>query len=180
MKFENFFFIHIPKTGGTFVTKNIPNLTLSRHYDLPTHATYNDCKYHLDNKIVFSVVRNPYDWLESFYFFEHTRSKVKKRNPEVLKYDSFDQFILEKGFVNLGSQQHEYLHHKIPDENILKTESLNTMLKEFFGKYGKVIDFPEEKIRVNNFKQKICWTNEMRNLVKCHYKKDFERFGYNE
>ena len=180
MKLENFFFIHIPKTGGTFVAKSIPNLTLSKHYDLPTHATYSDCKYHLDNKIVFSVVRNPYDWLESFYFYEHTRSKVKKRNPEILKYKTFDKFVYEKGFINLGPRQHEYLHRNIPLENILRTESLNLMLKKFFGKYGKDISVPNEKIRVNHLKSKINWTEEMKDLVQTYYKDDFELFGYSK
>lgn len=180
MKLENFFFIHIPKTGGTFVTKRILNLTLSKHYGLPTHATYNDCKYFIDNKIVFSVVRNPYDWVESFYFYEHTRSKVKKRNPKVLMYKTFDQFVYEQGFVHLGPRQHEYLHRKILPENILRTETLNFDLRQFFGKYGKIIEFPDEKIRVNHMKQKIIWTKEMKDLIRSYYKDDFEQFGYTQ
>lgn len=178
MTAKDFFFIHIPKTGGTFVEKRIPDLTYPGKLKLKTHATLNDCKNYIDKKIVFSVVRNPYDWLESFYFFEHTRSKVKKRNPEILKYKCFEDFILDNNFHILGICQHQYLDNSVPITNILKTESLNNDLKKFFGKYGIILNFSEERIRVNSNKQPVTWTTEMKNLVYNFYKEDFERFGY--
>lgn len=178
MKYKNFFFIHIPKTGGTFVVKRIPQIQYAKKYFLPTHSSYSDCKYILENKIPFTVVRNPYTWLESFYYFNCFHHKEHKRNLDVIKFNDFYSFIYNKGFVYLGKKQHEYLGKSFPKENILKTESLNSDLIEFFLRYGKAVEFSDEKVRVNENKRKIKWTDEMKNIVYDYYSEDFHRFGY--
>jgi hypothetical protein len=175
MKFKDLFFIHIPKTGGTFVTKNLKGINYAKKFRYPTHSTYSDCKYLCENKIIFTVVRNPYLWLESWFYFGI------ERNNDIKKYKSFNKFITNEGFLNLngGLRQYEYINLKMPTEHILKTENLNEDLKKFLNLHNIKFNINEERIRENTKKpNNIFWSKEMKRIVNDYYSKDFKIFNY--
>lgn len=178
--FENFFLVHIPKTGGTFIKKVLPGISSSFK---PSHETFQESveKGLVKNKIPLSVVRNPYDWLHSWYYFEHTRGKIKKRDPNILAYKDFTTFILNKGFMKFrkSETQCQYIQG-IPLENVLHTESLNQELEDFLKRNNVDYDFEKEPIRVNDRKPKVVWSDEMKDIVYLHYKDDFEKLGYSK
>lgn len=178
MTLDDLFFIHIPKTGGTYVKFSLPGLPCSRKFNSITHATVNDSINLIGKRTLFTVVRNPYDWLESFYYWNLNGAKIKKKNQELLKYNSFQDFILDKGFLHLGPKQSDYLNGKVKPENILKTENLTTELKNFLKNNGIQETVLEEKIRENKLKEKVNWTKEMKTIVQDYYKEDFN-LGYN-
>lgn len=177
MTLDDLFFIHIPKTGGTYVKFSLPELPCSRKFNSITHATVNEAAHLIENRTLFTVVRNPYDWLESFYYWNINGAKVRKRNPEVQKYTNFQEFILDKGFVHLGMKQSDYLCNKVLPENILKTENLTAELSWFLKTNGITTNVLQDPIRVNTLKEKVYWTNKMKLIVQDYYEEDF-KLGY--
>ena len=77
---EKLIFIHVPKTGGTFVERKLAKL---KNKVFGGHSNYIHFKNKIksiDNYNIFSIVRNPYDRLISayFYFIKPERCKYDK------------------------------------------------------------------------------------------------------
>lgn len=177
--FDDLFFIHIPKTGGTYVRYTLKSISSCIDHGMITHSTYSECQHLIKDKVPFTVVRNPYDWIASWYYFEHTRSKKYKRDPNVTKYKTFEDFILNKGFYNLNRPliQSQYTTG-IDKNNILKQENLIQDLDQFLKSNGYKFILPKEKIRENKLKQPIVWSNKMKDIFLSKYLEDFLNFGY--
>jgi len=62
-------FVHIPRTGGAFITASLrEHLEIERDAPrLPTHASYDELPLEFHDRPGFCVVRNPWDWYVSWY-----------------------------------------------------------------------------------------------------------------
>ena len=177
MDVNDLFFIHVPKTGGTYVKFSIPELPSATMYNLPTHSCVEDIHHVLNNRLLFTVVRDPYDWLESFYFWNNYGARAKKRDKNILKYETFDSFILDAGFKFLPGKQSDYIHG-IPKSCIIKTENLTSELDSFLLSNGIKHDLLPNKVRENITKPNIFWSEEMRVVVNDYYADDFILLDY--
>jgi hypothetical protein len=66
---HKFIFIHIPKTGGTSIEK-VFNRQMKRHCKHLTMSDYeNELKSDIEKYFIFSVIRNPWDRILSYYFW---------------------------------------------------------------------------------------------------------------
>ena len=63
---HNLYFTHISKTGGTFLLRNFIQPLFSKRAEL----TINNTK----DKIGFSIIRNPYDWYVSMYYYSKNQN----------------------------------------------------------------------------------------------------------
>tara|TARA_R110000824_G_scaffold22535_11_gene82426 strand:+ start:906 stop:1772 length:867 start_codon:yes stop_codon:yes gene_type:complete len=127
LEHESLIHLHIPKTGGTFF-KDVFNQALSINFIEAGHGTCN--KLHLfpdptdaipgkkilyypdiegyKNALKIAIIRNPYDWLVSFYYHEVTNDNdlVPEHLKEILElnnirgvgsirkfYKTFEDFI---------------------------------------------------------------------------------------
>lgn len=113
-------FVHIPKTGGTWVRRAIEaSMGLERdNNEVPikgesywgklAHATAKDLKKQLGNsledRLMFSFVRNPADLLKSWY--------IEKVWPEFIEYDKHDKNIDPE----ILKQLEEYENKKTPEK----------------------------------------------------------------
>ena len=86
MNREKIQYIHIPKTGGTFVL----NCLFSTNNLIAEHK-----KLENNNKIILSCIRNPYVFYESFFnFFYKPNHKIGNKFQNIIKnYKSIDIFI---------------------------------------------------------------------------------------
>ena len=107
LNYESIFHINIPKTGTTFLNGVLRDHNLLKSYT-PPHGTCSSLKLFPDStdaisginstfypdspgfkeSLKIAIIRNPYDWLVSFYFHENlfTPEKIKKsiENSDVL------------------------------------------------------------------------------------------------
>ena len=113
-------FVHIPKTGGTWVRRAIEaSMGLERdsneipikgesYWGKLAHATAKDLKKQLGNsledRLMFSFVRNPADLLKSWY--------IEKVWPEFIEYDKHDKNIDPA----ILKQLEEYENKKTPEK----------------------------------------------------------------
>ena len=186
-----FIFIHIPKTSGNslslFLKDFIDNVVILRSSNMGENQgisiicekTKKDIKHEnityyrnaygekIKNYFKFTIVRNPYDRILSFYFW----SKGKK--DQVFNRNEFINFI-----KNNDSFQHKYIDNTF---HIIYFENLIDELKniECFKDIVDFDNYPTLNASSNSKKNYIkIFDKELKDLVFNKYKKDFELFGY--
>lgn len=197
----NILLIHIPKTGGTSIENQLydreqtnnrrtvatfysENRASGVSYNLQ-HFTWADLKQALgkrinDFKLIFTVVRNPYDRLVSEF-----HSKVKKTDYKSLaelqqKFEEFCDQLTQGKYINDNHQtpQFKFLiddHEKIPPEIVvLHFETLASDFKDLFGYDLQYHDYKTNRLTT-------CfhhYTDRAKNLIRKFYQRDFELLNY--
>lgn len=188
----NSVFIHIYKTAGTSIRTYL--MKLDKNYSeigSSGHSDYSEIQNEVEDKILFSVVRNPYDWIYSLYQY----GKNYNTHPfySFCVTHTFDQFvkwyfdnieILNTSGVNGKLQtQTEYLSIDgiLKVENILKMENLETDLNKLFRdvfrqnlliRLDTLNSTPYPKITPQSIK------TETINIINEKYHNDFINFNY--
>jgi hypothetical protein len=130
----NLVFLHIYKTAGTSLRDALIRIDNDCKEMAYGHADYSDLIEHLRDEKIFSVVRNPYDWIYSLY--QYGRAYNTHPFYAYCATHSFDDFIkwyfknidiLNTTTINGKLQtQTEYVsfNGKISVDYILKMENL--------------------------------------------------------
>tara|TARA_Y200000002_G_C22620701_1_gene638040 strand:+ start:683 stop:1291 length:609 start_codon:yes stop_codon:yes gene_type:complete len=194
-----FIFIHIPKTSGNslsvFLTDFVNNTVTIR--DSPAgkdcnvsiicekrsqkqikHANIDYYKRlygkQINDYFKFTIVRNPYDRILSYYFYQ--KCNLQEKNYETFNRDEFINFVKEnKQILN----QYTYIDNSF---HIVYFENLIDDLKNLDCFKG-VIDFNNYPKLNSSYNSKIdfetIYDKELKDLVFNKFKKDFDIFGYN-
>ncbi|MFY8327035.1 sulfotransferase family 2 domain-containing protein [Pseudoalteromonas sp. ZZD1] len=228
MKSKKIIFIHIPKTGGTSInqllTDTVKNCDIvtseqSRFRKALNKITGNkNFKKHesaleLLNKLgednfnslfSFAVVRNPYDWLVSYYFFI-TETKISPDTNKrwshhlypLVKDMTFKDFVSwvcdQNGLSNLASRKSlvfdnskkvlqkdwvSNLDGSLLVKRILNVEELQTQVPLLLNELG----LNNSKLpHINSSKRGIYvdyYDEVTKNKVYEYFKEDFDAFGY--
>ncbi len=192
---KKFFFIHMPKCGGTSIDES--ELFDKNKYPARGHAGYYKFRSHLSEDFkeykCFTLVRNPWDRLSSAFYY---LSEGGAGNPVDLKLksdylDVFDNDL--KPFLDdFIKQPEKYLSilHMKPMHNffnpsrcgikyfIQKLEAIGDTqgLHDFLG-----VDFvlPHKRKR-NSYKKEKVFTKELFEAVRNIYIEDVNLFSYQE
>ena len=112
VKYDSIFHFSIPKTGSTFLNKALEENYLIKSFS-PPHGTCNslnmfpdptdaipgmDYTYYpeqrgFEESLKISIVRNPYDWLVSFYYHENLYLTPRVLEQQGIDINSLDPFI---------------------------------------------------------------------------------------
>jgi Sulfotransferase domain len=76
---DRFVFLHIPKTGGTFIQTILRDHLPFTPHGLSTHAPHRDLPAEWQRLPVVCVVRNPWDWYVSWYHWALQRAETRTR-----------------------------------------------------------------------------------------------------
>lgn len=178
-------FIHIPKTAGTSVvnwmTKNNITFKLGRYSEkkgyTKTHSTalFWKNKYPKKETYMFSVVRNPYTRLVSYYRY------IKKVDPNFLltwdefvdtKYNLFDfHFPWTTQIHYVGDKKNNIIVNKI-----IYFENLENDLQHFFKIYKQL---PSKNVTNStniDYMNTYYKCNNLKSIVEEHFKIDFDTF----
>ena len=167
-------FIHIPKNAGTSVEECFGNNSFriqpNKHdniYEIKKRFlnSYNNYRK-------FTIIRNPYDKMVSWYFYlkrnlgeEHEVLEFNKWIKDPLKFWHTDDPIY---FLN---PQHTWVDDSVV---VIKYENLNEELNEFFG---KDIDLPVVN-KSNHDHYLKYYSKESLDIIYDRYKEDFEKYNY--
>ncbi len=192
-------FIHVPKTGGSYTTSSenfLPHINFS-HAVIRKNLSDKFCpvglvaikEIKINNCYIFSIIRNPLNFLVSYY--HHVKGFEKHYN----KYH-YDYQYVQNGFENLIRTilnrtdkwpSRKFLFPQLFDQDgnciinwINRNEMLDTDLLEMCNKFGYKF-VPGEKQRVSP-KKNITdyYTAELIDLVSSVFSREMKLFGYNK
>lgn len=191
-----YFFVHIPKTGGTSVHK-VLHSEESGGYGVKNKKAVHHCTASeyiqrfgqdvWDEYVTFAVCRNPYDrFLSSFYASPIPNLGFKNKQSidefiqsvkEIVKHQQYDKGLYHEhvrpqtDFIFLPNCTQVQVQLVFRIENVLT--GLAPFLKQHFG-----IDehFPHENKSTTQNKVKL--TESQKQKISTLYAKDFERLGY--
>ncbi|MCB1382091.1 MAG: sulfotransferase family 2 domain-containing protein [Notoacmeibacter sp.] len=202
---KKFIFVHVPKTAGTSVTNMLspycltPERTSYRrflsHVPVPEDPHKAFMRKHdkawwlkiklpremFDNYLKFAVVRNPFDYAVSYYFY--TRRNVTHSRHKMAMRSTFSQYLkaMERKNWLTPVTQNSWLtdisgRHVIVDR-ILRFETLHDDLEALCGELGIEMDMPHANSSSHRHYSGY-YSAEDRALAEKLFARDLEMFGY--
>jgi hypothetical protein len=167
---HKFIFVHIPKNGGSSITYSLKDSIHDCKEILQQHSTLNDLNKHLNNtnnKIKnyksFCIVRNPWDRVVSYYFYQF-KDKM-----------SFREFAKKSKDTQLGYVK---VNNEVSVDYIVRFENLQSSLDDTIQK----LNIPNLNIGYRNPSSHRHYTEyydtETKKFVLKNYETDIEYFGY--
>jgi len=204
IRIENFisvnkelFFIHIPKNGGTSIENTGKEHNINWGKNLKLNLKEKRCSYwHLPikyinpkyykNKVLFCIVRNPYNRIVSEYkFITKNKKKLSGKNLNLFVKEKLEEYKNDK-FINDCHimPQTEFIKDKngklLKNLEILKFENLENDFQKLLKKYN----YPKMNLRNDNKTPKDITYKDLNdesiNLINDFYSEDFSFFNYSK
>jgi len=169
---DKIIFIHIPKTAGTSIgkffdidyEKKYINSHKFKHNTFIEYA--NILKDNLNNYKIFSIVRNPYDRIFSYYKYHTYNMNNRYSFKEYLfRYLNNTIYLTHKTQTSFLINNNNIIDSRI---KIIRYENLNEEIK----------NLPKLNISKNFISKKEIYNQENIEVVKKHFLEDFINFGY--
>jgi len=167
-------FIHIPKNAGTSIEQYFGNGSVriqpSKHADI--YEIKKRFKNSYNNYRKFTIVRNPYDKMVSWYFY---LKKQLGKQYDIIEFNKWiedpSKFWHANDPISFLKPQHEWIDNTV---QIIKFENINKELNDFFK---EEINLPITNESNHNYYLEY-YNNKSLNVISNRYKKDFEKFNY--
>lgn len=156
----NLIFIHIPKTGGSFIERNLKNIKFKIFNKKTIFGGHQNYKWFNKNIVnintydIFTIVRNPYNRIISAFYYLIKPERIEGDKKEIeylgnpLNLSTFIDNIYNEYKINKINKINRYIHitlqykFLINDENkiasnisIFKYETLDKDFFNFISKY---------------------------------------------
>ena len=184
---EKSIFIHIPKTGGSSIQRWLLDNTDS----YITTATKHQPLYDIELKygkfdFSFAVVRNPWDWCVSWYFFSRDRALRRINHPKnkgkfSLEYNQQILNDFEKGFeyfIETAMLKDQY-HRTVGIDYIIKLENIDEEIKVIAKQFNINKELPVINASSRTYGYRDYYNDNTRQIVQTKFEKDINTFGYN-
>ena len=167
-------FIHIPKNAGTSIETLFANKSfrIQPHKHANIHEIKKKFPEIYDSYRKFTIIRNPYDKMVSWYFY------LKKQVGIDNKIIEFSKWIKEPSklwHINdpayFLDPQYTWLDDTV---TLIKYENLDAELNQFFG---KEINLPVTNKSDHDY-YSTYYNKKSSDIIYNRYKKDFEKYNY--
>lgn len=172
---HKFIFFHIPKTGGSSITKSLRN-----NFNVKLHHGYHNTPMEMNDLYggyrSFAFIRNPWDRLVSIYSYYKDRVDVT----DIVSFEEFcltlENYIKDYRVKTHLKQQTEYLHNI---DFIGKFENLNEDFQIVMSKYDKDLTLPHinSSIREKDYRKYYTSDDQIRSVNE-FFKDDIKLLGY--
>ena len=167
-------FIHIPKNAGTSIETYFANGSVriqpNKHADI--YEIKKRFKNSYNNYKKFTIIRNPYDKMVSWYFY------LKKQLGEQYNVIEFNKWIKDPSKfwhindpISFLKPQYDWIDDTV---EIIKFENLNKEINSFFN---KKINLPVTN-KSNHHHFSYYYDKKSSDIIYNRYKKDFDKYNY--
>ena len=186
VKDYNSVFVHIPKTGGSSIQQWLLDNTSSQVTESTKHHTLQklESKYGKFD-FSFAVVRNPWDWCVSWYYFTRDRALRRIQNPKQkgrfsLEYNQQVLDDYEKGFEYFieSTKLTDQHHMTIGVSYIMKIENINYDIQLLKDKFNIKQELPYLNTSSRNKDYRDYYNDNTKQIVQTKFEKDINTFGY--
>ena len=163
-------FVHIPKTGGTSITKWFTdNLGMKLPNGIQVHASSSN------SANTFTVVRNPWDRVVSMYFFMQTHNKFF-----MMLRPTFEEFVKNPDkypapFMSPTKSEKSYVPNGV--QYLLRFENLENDFKVIQDLTGCHAPLPVTRTTKHD-DYRTYYTDETRDIIAERFKDDISDFNY--
>ena len=185
-------FIHIPKTAGTsigtFFEENYKKSLILNQFKHNTFIEYqNLLKNNLNNYAIFSVVRNPYDRILSYFKyhlernakFSNLKVEIAKESNTLNQFNLYLDLTLNNKILEYTGRP--YLVSKTQTSFLLnnnnRIDSRITILK-YENLSEEMPNLPKINVSKNNITKKDIYNKQNLDIIKKHFLEDFINFDY--
>ena len=202
---KRFIFVHVPKTAGTSVTTMLapycvrpertdfrrllsrlpvpedPHKAFLRKHDKAWWLKLKLPSEMFDNYLKFAVVRNPFDYAVSYYFY--TRRNVTHSRHKMAMRSSFSEYLRAMGRKNrlTAVTQHSWLTdfsgRSVLVDRILRFETLHADLSALCGELGIPMNMPHANSS-SHAHYSTYFSAQDRAFAERLFARDLEMFGY--
>ena len=186
-------FLHIPKAGGSSITKWLSEYSDTSFFRPraiapfripPQHLRWRDFDYLLNNPTfdyAFAVVRNPYERLESEYFWRHRNAKAQGK-----PWDDFNSWV-ERQIQAVRENSFHASNHLCTQVSFLadpvEVFQLEDGMEKIIVRIADILKIPPPNMILHENARSgegpaLTWSGDTINLVRDFYEADFETFGY--
>ena len=186
----NAIFIHIPKNAGISIETALFNQKVGHKFLIAFKA---HDQYKFSNYFKFSFVRNPYDRLLSAFFFmkKGGRNKTDQMwsQKNLSEIQTFQDFVLNLKSDSFAKKIMRWQHFRPQLDYI--TDEKNNIALDYMGRVETIeSDIKKIQSKLNlesislghlNKSQKVSkdyYNENLKDIVKKRYQKDFEQLGY--
>ena len=167
-------FIHIPKNAGSSIETYFANESFRIQPN--KHDTINEIKKRFknsyDNYSKFTIIRNPYDKMVSWYFY---LKRNVGENHNVIEFNDWikdpSKFWHANDPISYLKPQCKWIDNTV---EIIRFENLNEELNNFFG---EDIDLPITN-KSNHNHYSTYYNKNSIDIIYDRYKEDFKRYNY--
>ncbi|MGJ8671448.1 sulfotransferase family 2 domain-containing protein [Rubritalea sp.] len=188
---KNILFVHVPKCAGSFIEKLLANkfgapLLFNKYQPpfmkvVPQHLTYQevlDLNYETsDFDYAFTIVRNPYERVESEFFYQKRIYKIPHTPKDFSKWLLKSLKETKKDVYYMKSHFRPQIDFIAPGLKILKLENGMPKLIAILEKELGSLNPQEGKINAGD-KTQVVWTQKALTKFNDFYSEDFREFGY--
>ncbi|MEM1142418.1 MAG: sulfotransferase family 2 domain-containing protein [Pseudomonadota bacterium] len=182
-----FLFIAVPKTGTSSIEE-----VLGAHAscDYPTfnkHALLSVVRESLNEpepRFTFAFVRDPYDWIVSWFFYRKRPELADPEHPRHFAYTGhmgFDEFLDTFAEREIFLRQTDFISDADGDVRLDYLGRFET-LEEDFARLCHKLGLPRTPLprlrRSDRTDTDTLWTPRNRRIVNLYFEKDFEKLGY--
>lgn len=191
---HKFIFIHIPKTGGTSIEQALKAKVkgASKHRTVTDYE--NQLKSDIEKYFLFSVIRNPWDKLVSYWKYRQGKSWAPI-DGKIKDFNTWLEFMLSLDLNNLKGKTANcnlsdlrtaldlQFNCLVNAKNNINVDLIRfENLQEDFDIVCDKIGIPQQQLPHKNKGKHKHYTeyydNETRQIVAEKYAKDIEHFGY--
>lgn len=185
-------FIHIPKTGGSSIGTVLMPYMLNTP-DIVGHQGYKECIRYYNPDYIFTVVRNPWDWRCSWYYYlkqEIAGHQFEHNNINILSFKEHLKWIKETPITHFTSSIYDGIiskvfikpqSHYLNGENIkiLRFENLKTDFENYMEELGLKLKLDKHVRKSSNSNYINEYDNESIKIVEDLWINDINNFKYN-
>lgn len=176
-------FIHTPKCGGTYASIILYDLNIIDNPHLPVQKNNHIPATGNEDKITFTIIRNPVERFESLLNFRLGMEDIFDDWPKHLHYVYYDKSISLNEIVNKMTNEEilsftpykslEYWTYNV--DIIITIEQLKDFLN-FFGYFYDTNKYKKENVSIKN---RGSLNNEVKNRIATLYHKDMLLYNKN-